>query len=164
MECGVRSGKNFECGVWIALQNIFWIGLRIALQTNWSAKYTENTTILQPKSFSVTSFFNVKAEEKQEAIPGFVENGIYKLQDNPLYGSSDNGSIRILIQFFARPILQRPAKMLVCGCEIFIPALAELFCLVLPGSCFARSAKIKSHLCTTVIEEFEDVKPIRGVI
>ena len=26
-------------GVWIALQNIFWIGVRNALQTNWSAKY-----------------------------------------------------------------------------------------------------------------------------
>ena len=38
--------------------------------------------------------------------------------------------------------------MLVRGCEKFLPALAELFCLALPGSCLARHTNLYLRLCT----------------
>ena len=34
--------------------------------------------------------------------------------------------------------IQRSDKVFVHGCEKFVPALAYLFCLALPGSCLAR--------------------------
>ena len=43
--------------------------------------------------------------------------------------------------------LQRSAKRLVRGCEKFVPALAYLFCLTLPGSCLARFAYLLADLC-----------------
>ena len=43
--------------------------------------------------------------------------------------------------------VQRSAKRLVRGCEKFVPALAYLFCLPLPGSCLARFAYILADLC-----------------
>ena len=36
--------------------------------------------------------------------------------------------------------IERSAKRLVRGCEKFISAVAELFCLALPGCCLTRSA------------------------
>ena len=45
-------------------------------------------------------------------------------------------------------ILQRSAKRLVRGCKKFVPALAYLFCLPLPGSCLARFAYLFADLCT----------------
>ena len=44
-------------------------------------------------------------------------------------------------------IIQRSAKRLVRSCEKFIPALAYLFCLPLPGSCLARFAYLLADLC-----------------
>ena len=44
--------------------------------------------------------------------------------------------------------IQSREKVLVRGCEKFLPALAWLFCLALPGSCLARFAKTFSQLCT----------------
>ena len=38
--------------------------------------------------------------------------------------------------------------MFVRGCEKFVPALAYLFCLALPGSCLARFAYLLADLCT----------------
>ena len=43
--------------------------------------------------------------------------------------------------------VQRSAKRLVRGCEKFVPALAYLFCLALPGSCLARFAYLLADLC-----------------
>ena len=44
-------------------------------------------------------------------------------------------------------LLQRLAKVFVCGCKKFVPALAYLFCLALPGSCLAKSAYFLAELC-----------------
>ena len=44
--------------------------------------------------------------------------------------------------------IQRTAKRLVRGCEKFVPALAYLFCLALPGSCLARFAYLLANFCT----------------
>ena len=43
--------------------------------------------------------------------------------------------------------LHRSAKRPVCGCEKFVPALAYLFCMALPGSCLARFAYFLPDLC-----------------
>ena len=43
--------------------------------------------------------------------------------------------------------VQRSAKVFVHGCEKFVPALAYLFCPVLPGSCLARFAYFCADLC-----------------
>ena len=43
--------------------------------------------------------------------------------------------------------IQRSAKRLVCGCEMFVPAHAHLFCLPLHGSCLARFAYLLADLC-----------------
>ena len=43
--------------------------------------------------------------------------------------------------------IQRSAKVFVCGCKKFVPALAYLFCLSLPGSCLARFAYFLADLC-----------------
>ena len=43
--------------------------------------------------------------------------------------------------------IQRSAKRLVRGCEKFVPALAYLLCLPLPGSCLARFAYLLADLC-----------------
>ena len=48
-------------------------------------------------------------------------------------------------------IVQRSAKRLVHGCEKYVPALAYLFCLALPGSCLARFAYFLADLCTLYI-------------
>ena len=40
------------------------------------------------------------------------------------------------------------AYRLVRSCEKFVPALAYLFCLALPGSCLARFAYFLADLCT----------------
>ena len=42
--------------------------------------------------------------------------------------------------------------MFVRGCEKFVPALAYLFCLALPGSCLVRFAYFLADLCRTVIK------------
>ena len=34
--------------------------------------------------------------------------------------------------------VQSPRNKFVLGCEIFVPALASLLCLALPGSCLTR--------------------------
>ena len=44
--------------------------------------------------------------------------------------------------------IQRSAKRIVRGCEMFFPALAYLFCLPLPGSCLAIFAYLLADLCT----------------
>ena len=44
--------------------------------------------------------------------------------------------------------VQRSAKRFVRGCEKFVPALAYLFCLALPGSCLARFAYFLADLCS----------------
>ena len=44
--------------------------------------------------------------------------------------------------------VQRSAKVCVRGCEKFVPALAYLFCLALPGSCLARFAYFFADLCS----------------
>ena len=44
--------------------------------------------------------------------------------------------------------VQRSAKRLVRGCEKFVPALAYLFCLALPGFCLARFTNLFADLCT----------------
>ena len=44
--------------------------------------------------------------------------------------------------------IQRSAKGFVRGCEKFVPALAYLLCLALPGSCLARFAYFLADLCT----------------
>ena len=44
--------------------------------------------------------------------------------------------------------LQRSAKRLVRGCGKFVPALAYLFCLGLPGSCIVTFAYLLAGLCT----------------
>ena len=46
------------------------------------------------------------------------------------------------------PLVQRSAKRLVRGCEKFVPALAYLFYLTLPGSCLARVAYYLADLCS----------------
>ena len=43
--------------------------------------------------------------------------------------------------------IQRSAKVFVRGCEKFVPAVAYLFCLALPGSCLARFANFLADLC-----------------
>ena len=43
--------------------------------------------------------------------------------------------------------IQRSAKVFVRGCEKFVPALAHLLCLPLPGSCLARFAYFFADLC-----------------
>ena len=43
--------------------------------------------------------------------------------------------------------VQRSAKRLISGCEKFVPAVAYLFCLPLPGSCLARFAYLLADLC-----------------
>ena len=45
-------------------------------------------------------------------------------------------------------VIQSREKVLVRGCEKFLPALALLFCLTLPGCCLARFAKTFSQLCS----------------
>ena len=47
--------------------------------------------------------------------------------------------------------VQRSAKRLVRGCENFVPALAYLFGLPLPGSCLARFAHFLAGLCTVTL-------------
>ena len=47
--------------------------------------------------------------------------------------------------------IQRSAKRLVRGCEKFVPSLAYLFCLALPGSCLARFANLFADLCISFI-------------
>ena len=44
-------------------------------------------------------------------------------------------------------IIQRSAKVFVCGCEKFVIALAYMFCLALPRSCLARFAYSFADLC-----------------
>ena len=44
--------------------------------------------------------------------------------------------------------IQILAKRFVRGCEKFVPALAYLFCMPLPGSCLARFAYLLADLCT----------------
>ena len=44
--------------------------------------------------------------------------------------------------------VQRSAKRLVQGLVNFVPALAYLFCLALPGSCLARFTYLLADLCT----------------
>ena len=44
--------------------------------------------------------------------------------------------------------VQRSAKRLVRGCEKYVPALAYLLCLALPGSCLVRFAYFLADLCT----------------
>ena len=44
--------------------------------------------------------------------------------------------------------LQRSAKVFVCGCQKFVPALAYLFCLALPRSCLGKFAYFLADLCT----------------
>ena len=63
----------------------------------------------------------------------------------------------MLIQASIIGVLQRSAKRLVRGCENFVPALANLFCLPLPGSCLARFAYLLANLCT-VSEEYLGAK------
>ena len=46
------------------------------------------------------------------------------------------------------PHVQGWPKRLVRGCEKFVPALAKLLCLALPGSCLARFACFFADLCT----------------
>ena len=43
--------------------------------------------------------------------------------------------------------VQRSAKRLVRGLVKFVPALAYLFCLALPGSCLARFTNLLADLC-----------------
>ena len=43
--------------------------------------------------------------------------------------------------------VQWSAKVFVCGCVKFVPALAYLSCLALPGSCLARFAYFFADLC-----------------
>ena len=50
--------------------------------------------------------------------------------------------------------LQRSAKRLVSGCEKFVPALAYLFCLPLPGSCLATFAFLLADLCSVLSQFF----------
>ena len=54
---------------------------------------------------------------------------------------------------FVPRIIQRSAKRLVRGCEKFVPALAYLFCLALPGSCLARFAYFLADLCSISVLE-----------
>ena len=54
------------------------------------------------------------------------------------------------IPFMAKGV-QRSAKDLVRGCEKFVPALAYLFCLALPGSCLARFTSLLVRLCTNTV-------------
>ena len=49
--------------------------------------------------------------------------------------------------FLLHRCIQRMAKVLVRGCEKFVPALAYLFCLALSGSCLARFAYFLADLC-----------------
>ena len=54
--------------------------------------------------------------------------------------------------------VQRSAKRLVRGCENFVPALAYLFGLPLPGSCLARFAYLLADLCTFQILQRDGLK------
>ena len=59
--------------------------------------------------------------------------------------------------------VQRSAKRLVRGCEKFVPALAYLFCLALPGSCLARFAYFLADLCKHMGNELlENAPAARG--
>ena len=52
--------------------------------------------------------------------------------------------------------VQKSAKELVrIGCGKFVPALACLLCLDLPGSCLARFANFFADLCTCVIWNYD---------
>ena len=55
--------------------------------------------------------------------------------------------IQIIIKLVLH--VQRSAKVFVRGCEKFVPALAYLLCLALPGSCLARFAHFLAYLCTS---------------
>ena len=46
--------------------------------------------------------------------------------------------------------VQRSAKVFVCGCEKFVPALAYPIFLALPGSCLARFAYFLADLCMSL--------------
>ena len=60
--------------------------------------------------------------------------------------------------------VQRWDLIFVHGLVKFLPALALLFCLALPGSCFTRSAKITSHLCTAKEAEWLHGRFLSSVI
>ena len=47
-------------------------------------------------------------------------------------------------------VVQSSQKMFVRGCEKFLPALAYLFCLALPGSCLARFTYFYCEHCMPV--------------
>ena len=61
-------------------------------------------------------------------------------------------------------LLQRRDLIFVRGLVKFLPALALLFSLALPGSCLTRSAKIKSHLCICphLVMMLPDERPLIG--
>ena len=59
------------------------------------------------------------------------------LPQQPAVGGYDSDHIRV----------QRFTKRLVRGWVKFVPALAYLFCLALPGSCLTRFAYLLVHLC-----------------
>ena len=64
------------------------------------------------------------------------------------YAAWATNMVDFRVQQCLTDIVQRSAKKLVRGCEKFVPALAYLFCLTLPGSCLARFAYLLADLCT----------------
>ena len=46
--------------------------------------------------------------------------------------------------------IERSAKRLARGCEKFISAVAQLFCLALPGCCLKKSAHLLALPCTGI--------------
>ena len=62
--------------------------------------------------------------------------------------SKDLGALEVADCVFIF-FVQRSAKKHVRGCENFVPALAYLICLALPGSCLARFTNLFADLCIT---------------
>ena len=76
-----------------------------------------------------------------------ILQSIFSWDVNKNRTSFTSGSLATLLKYFAPfdfsvSTLQRSAKRLVRGCEKFVPALAYLFWLALPGSCLARFASL----------------------